>query len=463
MNKFLCFLTATCFFSQINAQQLAANFDYSTFNGETPYLETYISVNASTIVFSKQKNGKYQGKIGIIITLTDNDGATKFFDKYELLSPELLDSNQVDFHFIDQQRIALPEGNYTLKLSIVDANSDDDPYTHQQEISFWSAKETAFSSIQFVESYQQNDTKSNINKNGIDLNPMPSNVFYEEHNTLHFYTELYNLPEASVFSYYIASAETNQIVGNLAKTKIQKPNNETRVFIGSLPLEKLFSGSYLLVCEAKNKLGETVATKSKFFYRINNSVKNYNIDIKGTFVDEYTVDQLKRYIDYIYPIQKNREGITAQSLLQDDDTDLMKNFFYQFWKDRYPLDPVYAWNNYLQVVETVNEEFDNGRIPGYKTDRGRIYLQYGAPNSRVVNNFSTEYERFEVWHYYKIDYQSDCRFVFSGENRGTDMSLVLSNVDGEVTDTEWLMRFGESLNQPNFDPQSPIDYFINPQ
>ena len=43
--------------------------------------------------------------------LTDNDGATKFFDKYELLSPELLDSVQVDFHFIDQQRIALPEGN----------------------------------------------------------------------------------------------------------------------------------------------------------------------------------------------------------------------------------------------------------------------------------------------------------------------------------------------------------------
>ena len=463
MNKFLCFLTATCFFSQINAQQLAANFDYSTFNGETPYLETYISVNASTIVFSKQKNGKYQGKIGIIITLTDNDGATKFFDKYELLSPELLDSNQVDFHFIDQQRIALPEGNYTLKLSIVDANSDDDPYTHQQEISFWSAKETAFSSIQFVESYQQNDTKSNINKNGIDLNPMPSNVFYEEHNMLHFYTELYNLPEASVFSYYIASAETNQIVGNLAKTKIQKPNNETRVFIGSLPLEKLFSGSYLLVCEAKNKIGETVATQSKFFYRINSSVKNYTIDIKGTFVDEYTLDQLKRYIDYIYPIQKNREGITAQSLLQDDDTNLMKNFFYQFWKDRYPLDPVYAWNNYLEIVETVNEEFDNGRIPGYKTDRGRIYLQYGAPNSRVVNNFSTEYERFEVWHYYKIDHQSDCRFVFSGKNRGTDMSLVLSNVEGEVTDTEWLMRFGESLNQPNFDPQSPIDYFINPQ
>ena len=463
MNKFLYFLITFCFFSQIKAQQLAANFDYSTFNGATPYLETYISVNASTIIFSEQENGKYQGKIGIVLILTDNDGATKFFDKYELLSPELLDSNQVDFHFIDQQRIALAEGDYTLTLNIVDANSGDDPYTHQQEISFWSAKETAFSSIQFVESYQENKTKSNINKNGIDLNPMPSNVFYEEQNTLYFYTELYKLTEASLFSYFIASAETNQIVGNLAKSKVQKPNNGTRVFIGSLPLEKLYSGSYLLVCEAKNKMGQVVATQSKFFYRIKSGGEQHAIDIKGTFVDEYSLDQLKQYIDYIYPVQKNREGITAQSLLQGNDTELMKNFFYQFWKQRFPFDSAYPWNNYSQVVETVNEEFDNGRIPGYKTDRGRIYLQYGAPNSRVVNNFSTEYKRFEVWHYYKIDHQSDCRFVFSGENRGTDMSLVLSNVDGEVTDTEWLMRFGESLNQPNFDPQSPIDYFINPQ
>ena len=170
--------------------------------------------------------------------LNDNDGATRFFDKYELLSPELLDSNQVDFHFIDQQRIALPEGDYTLTLNIVDLNSGDEPYTHQQEISFWSAKETFFNPICRKLSAKQH--QSNINKNGIDLKPMPSNVFYEEHNTLHFYTELYNLPEASVFSYYIASAETNQIVGNLAKTKIQKPNNETRVFIGSLPLENYF-------------------------------------------------------------------------------------------------------------------------------------------------------------------------------------------------------------------------------
>ena len=39
-------------------------------------------------------------------------------------------------------------------------------------------------------------------------------------------------------------------------------------------------------------------------------------------------------------------------------------------------------------------------------------------------------EQFEVWHYYKIDNQSDCRFVFG--HKGTDMDLVLSNVEGET-------------------------------
>ena len=175
------------------------------------------------LFFQNKRTENTKEKIGIIITLTDNDGATKFFDKYELLSPELLDSNQVDFHFIDQQRIALPEGNYTLKLSIVDANSDDDPYTYQQEISFWSAKETAFSSIQFVESYQQNDTKSNINKNGIDLNLCQVMCFMKNTTRCTFTPSYIIYQKHQCFSYYIVSAETNQIVGSLASLKFKNP------------------------------------------------------------------------------------------------------------------------------------------------------------------------------------------------------------------------------------------------
>ena len=111
MNKILYFLIASCCIFHLKAQNLAANFDYSIFNGEIPYVETYISVNAATVVYSKNKDGNYQGKINITINLTDKLGQTKYYDKYELLSPVLEDSSRFNFYFIDQQRIALLREN----------------------------------------------------------------------------------------------------------------------------------------------------------------------------------------------------------------------------------------------------------------------------------------------------------------------------------------------------------------
>ena len=72
MNKILYFLIASCCIFHLKAQNLAANFDYSIFNGETPYVETYISVNAATVVYSKNKDGNYQGKINITIVPSFN-------------------------------------------------------------------------------------------------------------------------------------------------------------------------------------------------------------------------------------------------------------------------------------------------------------------------------------------------------------------------------------------------------
>lgn len=463
MNKFLCFIVVALSVTQLQAQQLAANFDYASFHGETPYLETYISVNASTVIFPKKANNQYQGEIGIVLMLTDQEGVTKFFDKYNLLSPEIIDSSQLDFHFIDQQRIALAEGDYTLTLSIVDANSNDEPYTHQQAISFWSAKDVSFSSIQFVESYETNATASNINKNGIDLNPMASNVFYTSQKLLHFYTELYQITDPFVFSYYITSAENKMLVGNLAKSKVQKAQEETHVFLGTLPLDKLASGSYILVCEAKDQTGTVVAKQEKFFYRINEEYQAKEVSVKGTFVDAFSQDQLIQYIDYIYPIQGNREGITAESVVKSNNIDQMKKFFYQFWKNRYPLDPEDGWNNYLLAVSAVDKEFGNGRIKGYRTDRGRVYLQYGAPNSRQKAYFEESEAPFEVWHYLQIANQTDCRFLFTAYRQGTSMDLVVSNVDGEVTNNEWLMRFERDNPGKHFDNNSPLDYFTNPR
>ena len=146
-----------------------------------------------------------------------------------------------------------------------------------------------------------------------------------------------------------------------------------------------------------------------------------------------------------------------------DNVELMQKFFYGFWKNRNPLNPELAWNNYKRLIASVNKSFSNGQFKGYLTDRGRVYLQYGPPNTRNKEYLSNTQKPFEVWHYYSIANQRDCSFVFTHRSLGNNMDLVLSNVDGENTNFEWLMRFGKEMNDPQFDLNSPLDYFVNPR
>ena len=61
---------------------------------------------------------------------------------------------------------------------------------------------------------------------------------------------------------------------------------------------------------------------------------------------------------------------------------MLQKYFYRFWYDRDPFNTEQSWKNYHNLVKLVNKEFKNGIIDGHLSDRGRIYLSYGSPNSR---------------------------------------------------------------------------------
>ena len=91
-----------------------------------------------------------------------------------------------------------------------------------------------------------------------------------------------------------------------------------------------------------------------------------------------------------------------------------EQFIEQFWRRRDP-DPDTEVNEYLEEhyerVAYANQHFASG-IPGWKTDRGRIYIMYGAPNEKESHPSGGNYERpsyegggstttypFETWFY----------------------------------------------------------------
>jgi len=91
-----------------------------------------------------------------------------------------------------------------------------------------------------------------------------------------------------------------------------------------------------------------------------------------------------------------------------------EQFIEQFWRRRDP-DPDTEVNEYLEEhyerVAYSNQHFTSG-IPGWKSDRGRIYIMYGPPNEKETHPSGGSYERpsyegggstttypFETWFY----------------------------------------------------------------
>ena len=172
---------------------------------------------------------------------------------------------------------------------------------------------------------------------------------------------------------------------------------------------------------------------------------------------------LKLFINYLYPIQTITESIYADNQLNYDDLNMLQNYFYNFWKERSPFDSEFTWINYRNKVKAVNKKFGNGLQKGYLSDRGRIYLSYGQPNSISEEVLPNQFQPFEVWHYYNIGSERDIKFIFSNKNMPNEYRLVYSNKSGEVSDTDWLNRFEENYYDGGDEGErSPFDYFKNP-
>jgi GWxTD domain-containing protein len=124
----------------------------------------------------------------------------------------------------------------------------------------------------------------------------------------------------------------------------------------------------------------------------------------------------KRWLDEdVNYIITDEERKAFKALKTDEERD---QFIEQFWLRRDP-DPDTPENEYREQyherIQYANEKFASG-IPGWKTDRGRIYVMYGKPDEIESHPSGGQYERptyegggststypFEIWWYRYIE------------------------------------------------------------
>jgi len=131
-------------------------------------------------------------------------------------------------------------------------------------------------------------------------------------------------------------------------------------------------------------------------------------------------DYYKKWLneDVLYIITDEERNV-FKALSTDEERE---NFIEQFWTRRNP-DPREGGNefkaeHYRRIAYT-NERFASG-VPGWKTDRGRIYILYGEPDGKESHPSGGSYHRefwegggstsvypFERWRYRHIDNVGD--------------------------------------------------------
>ena len=121
---------------------------------------------------------------------------------------------------------------------------------------------------------------------------------------------------------------------------------------------------------------------------------------------------INKDVEYIITSEEKK----AYKALKTDEE--RENFIENFWRRRDP-DPDTEENEYREEfyerIAYANEHFASG-IPGYKTDRGRIYITFGKPDSVESHPSGGAYDRpsyegggstttypFETWFYRHLD------------------------------------------------------------
>ena len=444
--------------AQTQLKVFMQNTAFLSAKSDTPYVETYLGIPARSLQYHKNKDGKFEGSVDISLSYFQ-DTSLVAKDHYVLHSPEIKDTGNLMVQLLDVRRLSLSVGDYSVDLVAFDVNKPYHKVGYRQGLQVEFPEGICFSGIEFIDSYKPTVERNQFSKNGYDIRPMAISYFPSSMNTLSFYTEIYHADEALhdsnlIILYSIKSNENDEVQGQLMRFTRQKASEENVLF-SAFDISSLPSGNYRLNIQVKNKSNQLMGEQNAFFIRRNAAVANAYDQLStasiSDFVQRMPGDSMNYYIRSIIPRADANERNYIKNAVVMKDTTYMKKLFSVFWHQQRPSNPEQAWNDYKELLDAVNAEYSTQVQPGFATDRGRVYLQYGAPNRIEGNNHEPGAYPYEVWQYYKLDNnQTNVRFVFYNPDEITnDYLLINSDALGEIYDPRWRLKVYDAFKYEN--------------
>lgn len=452
--------------AQMKAKRLKSYLSTTTYcaPGITPYVENAIAFESRSATYKEFEPGKFKATVEITTVFRrSSDSVVCNFSKVALDSPVVTDTANISGAFIDQQRFSLDNGVYEMEISVVDQNSNVALPKEKATVSVdFKNDMPAISDILLFDSYEKAEKQSACTKSGFDFLPRVYPFYGPSDDKLKFYVELYNSDKLYddgkfLVDYYIETVESSNRMQNYAFKK-RFDLSKVNILLNTIDIKELPSGNYYLVVEMRDRSNALICSNSCFFQRSNPEVAFDMEDLAGvnvtnTFVGNITeIDTLRRYIRYLDPICTELERSYCTGLVKTEDTKTMQQFLFNFWSKRSPMNPKQGFDDYLAAVKRVNLSFGTTAFPGYRSDRGYVFLKYGQPDKIMEVPDEPAARPYEIWHYYQVANQRDKKFVFMAPDRSTnDYQLIHSNMVGEINNPRWPMEIYQFVYGQGYD------------
>ena len=428
-------------FSQQNSK-LRAYLDSKQFYapGIGNYIEVYLQFVGPSIKYKGVENG-LQGELAIRLSVSIKD-STIASDAYRLETPLMKDSIVEDFY--DLKRFVLAPGNYNLHIELLDLNSSVPAIIATQPIVVEELNESiSISDIEIAELAYKGDESSPFSKSGMIIIPRLSTFYPTELNTIPVYFELYNTKmleeDVCAVRQTIKTAAGLELIDYTIYSKHETA--EVLPIFKKVDITQLPTGKYTLTYTLLSRSLIELSEQSYEFERSNDSdfiLETGEIVLDPNFQASITNDSVTFFLESLIPMAKPAEIKNIISTLKTKDLEKQRKHIQAFWIKTAPESTYESWIKYKQQVALVERLFSNNFQEGFETDRGRVYLQYGAPTTIVQKeNSPTEYP-YEIWQYNKISSFSNKRFVFYNPDLvNNTYKLLHSDMIGELKNPAW--------------------------
>jgi GWxTD domain-containing protein len=428
-------------------KRIMFNVDYAGFKSEDGQvaLEVYYSFARHQLKFIMEDSLKV-ARFNIDITIFSGDSLIRCrnWSGRSVLADSTQD--KID-SFLSVSKFTLPAGEYHGTITIEDLNANlRGSKELPLKLNAFSEDALSISDIEFASSITKDSSMSIFTKNNYQVVPNPSAVFGTSNPMLYFYVEIYDRQDDlhSIYSveYSILNDDESEF-RTYAAREIEKPDF-LMPEIGGFNVVSFPTGLYTLQLKVTDLADGAEFVKRKKFYVYR---KRPTIAAKVSRGSEQIYQELKNKT-----LQEIDEEFKSASYLASKEDNRMfkslnlegkRKFLAEFWPKLSDgsVPPLDLRANHLMRVKFANEHFSvrsqdpSGAGNGWKTDRGRVVIQYGEPD-KVEKNLNLSGKRgYEIWRYYAQE--GGLIFVFVDKGGFGDLELVHSNARREISDPDW--------------------------